>query len=303
MIRTRVLVIEDESALRRMLADGLEQRGHQVLLAHNGADGLQVFEKERPDIVLTDLRMPGKRGLDVLRHIKTIQPEAKVVIMTGYGSEETAIEALRGGAINYLKKPFTFRDLYEVIEKIANLKNREINTECVREETKQVVTGNEIDRVWSVVNQLIICAENICGTEKTQELGLGLYEIIINAIEHGNLAITFEEKCTAIKQNVYESLLRERVSDPIYATRRVTIDYRMIPGELHYTVADEGSGFDWQNTVRSGLSGDPLAPCGRGLFLARIYLDRMEFNQKGNKVHLVTYGKGGQENHEHTAKK
>jgi CheY-like chemotaxis protein/anti-sigma regulatory factor (Ser/Thr protein kinase) len=303
MIKTRVLVIEDESALRSMLADGLEQRGHEVLLAHDGRDGLRVFEKERPDIVLTDLRMPGKRGIEVLRHIKTIQPEAKVVIMTGYGSEETAIEALRGGAINYLKKPFTFRDLYEVIEKIANLKNREVNTEFVHEETKRIVMGNEIDRVWSVVNQLIICAENVCGKKKTEELGLGLYEIIVNAIEHGNLAITFEEKCAAIKHNAYETLLRERVSDPAYSTRQVTIDYRMIPGELHYTVADEGSGFDWQNLVHPDLSRDPLAPCGRGLFLARIYLDRMEFNKKGNEVHLVTYGKGGQENHEHTVKR
>ena len=303
MVKTRVLVIEDESALRSMLADGLEQRGHQVILAHNGTDGLEIFKKERPDIVLTDLCMPGKRGIEVLHHIKTIQPEAKVVIMTGYGSEETAIEALRGGAISYLKKPFTFRDLYKVIEKIANLKNREVNTECVREETKRVVMGNEIDRVWSVVNQLIICAENVCGPEKTQELGLGLYEIIVNAIEHGNLAITFEEKYTAIKHNTYEALLRERVSDPAYATRRVTIDYRMIPGELHYTVTDEGDGFDWQSLVDADLSRDPLAPCGRGLFLARIYLGRIEFNKKGNEVHLVTYGKGGQENHGHTAKR
>ena len=294
MIKARVLVIEDESALRSMLAEGLTRKGHEVFLARDGSDGLQVFEKERPDIVLTDVRMPGKRGIEVLRHIKTIEPEAKVVIMTGDGNEEIAIEALRGGAINYLKKPFTFRDLYEVIEKTANIQDLEINKEFVLEETKRILMGNEIDRVWGVVNQLLICAENVCGKEKTQELGLALYEIIVNAIEHGNLEITFDEKCEAMKHNAYEALLRERISDPVYSPRRVAIDYRMIPGELHSRVADEGSGFDWQDLAYSDPSRNPLVPCGRGLFLARIYLDRVEFNKKGNEVHLVKYGKGGE---------
>jgi CheY-like chemotaxis protein/anti-sigma regulatory factor (Ser/Thr protein kinase) len=303
MIKARVLVIEDESALRRMLAEGLTRMGHEVLLARDGSDGLEVFEKQRPNIVLTDVRMPGKRGIEVLRHIKTIDPEAKVVIMTGYGNEEIATEALRGGAINYLKKPFSFQDLHEVIEKIANIQNLEINKKFVLEETKRIVMANEIDRVWGVVNQLLICAGNVCGKEKIQELGLALYEIIVNAIEHGNLEITFDEKCEAMKHNGYEALLRERIADPVCSARRVVIDYRMIPGELHYCVADEGNGFDWQNLAYSDPSRNPLVPCGRGLFLARIYLDRVEFNRKGNKVHLVKYGKGGEENHERTGKK
>ena len=292
MIKARILVIEDDSALRDVLAEGLRTKGHDVLLAGDGNQGLRVFAEERPDLVLTDLQMPGKKGIEVLRGIKKLEPEANVVVMTGYGSEETAVEALRGGAMNYLKKPVTFQDLDDVLERVATNQNREISREFVFEESKRVVMGNQIDRVWGVVNQLTICAENVCGKEKEQELGLGLYEMIINAIEHGSLGITFEQKCQAIEQNAYEALLRGRMSDPTYSRRRVTIDYRMIPGELHYVVRDEGEGFDWRNLACADPLKGLLTPCGRGILLARIYLDRVEYNEKGNEVHLVKYGNG-----------
>lgn len=282
-------MIEDDSALRDVLAEGLRTRGHHVFLAGDGDEGLRIFGKEKPEVVLTDLQMPGKKGIEVLRRIKRIEPEAKVIVMTGYGSEETAIEALRGGAINYLKKPVTLRDLYRVLEKIATTQTREINKELVLKETKRIVMGNQIDRVWGVVNQLLICAENVCGKEKIHELGLGLYEMIMNAIEHGTLEITFEEKCQTMQQDTYEELLRERMSNPAYSQRRVIIDYRMIPGELHYVVKDEGGGFDWRNLAYLDPSKSLLTPCGRGILLARIYLDRVEYNEKGNEVRLVKY--------------
>ena len=300
MIKARILVIEDEAELRAVLAEGLRMKGHAVLLAPDGREGIRVFKREKPDIVLTDVQMPDQRGIDVLGQIKTIEPEAKVVIMTGYGSEETAIEALRGGAVNYLKKPFTLMDVCEVVEKIASIQTREINREFLWEETKKIVMDNQIDKVWGVVNQLLVNAERICGKEKTKELGLGLYEIILNAIEHGSLEITFEEKCGAIETNRYEDLLRERLANPVYSGRRVTIDYRMLPGALHYWVRDEGRGFDWRSLVDPDPSKGLLTPCGRGILLARIYLDRVEFNEQGNEVHLVKYGKREGGSHEGT---
>lgn len=290
MIKARILVIEDESAIGDVLVEGLRRKGHDVFFARDGIEGLNIFEKEKPDIVLTDVKMPGKKGIEVLSQIKEIEPEAKVIVMTGYGSEETGIEALRGGIVNYLKKPVTLWELCEVIEKVVGVQYREINKIFVLEESKRIVMDNQIDKIWGVINQLLICAENICGKEKIQELGLGLYEIILNAIEHGSLEITFEEKFQALEKNTYEDLLRERLSNPAFSHRRVTIDYQMIPGELHYVIKDEGKGFNWLNLPCDDPYNNLLNPCGRGIFLARIYLDRVEFNEKGNEVHLVKYG-------------
>lgn len=290
MVPAKILVIEEESVIRAALSEELKSRGHDVLLARSGIEGLEILEKEKPDIVLTDVQTPGKRGINVLHQIKVIEPEAKVVVMTGPGSDKKVVEALRDGAIDYLKKPVDFRDLYEVVRKFASVETREVNREFVLEESKRIVMRNQIDKVWGVVNQLLMCAENVCGRAKTQELELSLYEILINAIEHGSLEITFEEKCQAIENNTYDALLGERLANPAYSQRRVTIDYRMIPGELHYLVKDEGKGFDWRSLPCPDPSTSLLVPCGRGIFLARIYLDRVEFNEKGNEVHLVKYG-------------
>lgn len=179
---------------------------------------------------------------------------------------------------------------------------RQVNKEFVLEESKRIVMGAQLDKIWGVVNQLLIGAENICGKAKIQELGLGLYEIVMNAIEHGSLEITYEEKCQAIESNTYEELFRERRSNPVYSQRRVIIDYHMVPGELHYVIQDEGSGFDWRNPPCPDPLDSVFTPCGRGLFLARLYLDRVEFNEKGNEVHLVKYGSTDGGRHENTAR-
>ncbi len=290
MNTARILVIEDESAVREVLREGLTQVGHEVLVARDGVEGLQVFERKRPHIVLADVQMPGMEGIEVLHKIKAVDPAARVVIMTGYGSEETAIEALRGGAINYLKKPVILRELYRIVDKAMGLQTQHMSGEFVLEESKRIVIKNAIDKIWGVVNQLLINSENVCTRARIQEIGLGLYEMILNAIEHGNLGITFEEKCRAIKQNTYEELLKERLSDPAYAARRVTIECRMTQRQLDFAIKDEGEGFNWRDPSCPDWPGDLLNPCGRGILLARMYLDRVEFNEKGNEVYLVKYG-------------
>ena len=302
MIRARILMIKAESSIGAFFLEGLRKRGHAVSFARDGVEGLRVFESNRPDVVLADVQIGESKGLEVLRQIRRIAPETKIILMTEDGTEGKAIEGLRGGTVSYLKKPVTLWELCEVIEKLVGIRHSEIDNRSVLEESKRIVMDNQIDKIWGVVNQLLICAENVCGKGELHELGLGLYEIIINAIEHGSLEITFEEKCEAIGKDAYEDLLRKRLSNPIYSERRVTIEYRMIPGELHYVIKDEGKGFNWRSLPCSDPVKNLLNPCGRGIFLARVYLDRVEFNEKGNEVHLVKYGNVDGGNHGSTAK-
>jgi DNA-binding NtrC family response regulator len=101
-----VLIIDDESRLRGLLRVVLSQAGHTIIEAGTGADGVAAFEAHRPDLVLTDVSMPGMDGIAVLERIKAIDPRAPVVVMTGEGNTDLAIRAMARGASEYLVKPF-----------------------------------------------------------------------------------------------------------------------------------------------------------------------------------------------------
>ncbi len=104
---TKVLVIDDEESIRKMMRMSLEMDGYEVLTAANGEAGLEVFDKEKPPIVLLDVRMPGMDGLDVLDAIKSRAPDTEVIVVTGHGDMTTAVECLRREASNFLTKPLS----------------------------------------------------------------------------------------------------------------------------------------------------------------------------------------------------
>jgi PAS domain S-box-containing protein len=99
------MLIDDEEAILRVLSMSLKSDGYEVLTATNGEIGLQIFEQEKPDVVLTDIKMPQMDGLEVLRQIKKCNPDTEVIIITGHGDIESAIEALQCGASDFIQKP------------------------------------------------------------------------------------------------------------------------------------------------------------------------------------------------------
>jgi two-component system NtrC family sensor kinase len=101
----KILLIDDEEPILRVLARSLKSDGYNVVTAQNGDEGIKTFIKESPQIILTDIKMPGIDGLEVLRRIKDIQPEAEVIIITGHGDIDSAIESLQYGASDFINKP------------------------------------------------------------------------------------------------------------------------------------------------------------------------------------------------------
>ncbi len=106
-----VLVVEDDPVLRGRLALALRERGYETREAATGDDALRQARQETPEYVLVDLRMPGVSGLDVVREVKALDPTTVVVVLTGYGSIATAVEAVRLGAAHYLTKPADVDDV------------------------------------------------------------------------------------------------------------------------------------------------------------------------------------------------
>lgn len=106
-----VLVVDDDATFRARLVRAFESRGMEALGAENGEAALELARRESPELAVVDLRMPGLSGLDVVRELKAIDPMTNVVVLTGYGSIATALEAVRLGATHYLTKPADVDDL------------------------------------------------------------------------------------------------------------------------------------------------------------------------------------------------
>lgn len=107
----KILVIDDEKPTLTMFQLFLHAYGYEVFTADSGAEGLQLFEKENPAIVFTDVKMPGMDGLSVLKKIKNITPTVEVIVITGHGDRALAKEALNNDATFFINKPIKKEDL------------------------------------------------------------------------------------------------------------------------------------------------------------------------------------------------
>jgi DNA-binding NtrC family response regulator len=142
--RGKVLIVDDDESMRIGCAQTLEASGFTVALAASGEEALQTASRESFDVALLDLRMPGLPGLDVLRLLKQESPNMAVIVITGYATIESAVEAIQRGAYNYLPKPFTPEALTALVRKAAAAGRRTIEEACVQQELERQMLSNEL---------------------------------------------------------------------------------------------------------------------------------------------------------------
>jgi two-component system response regulator AtoC len=111
-----ILIIDDQKLIRDSLKSVLKKEAYRVLTAENGERGLFYFEKDLVDLVLLDIRLPDMNGIDILKRIKAINDDAIVIMMTGYGTIENAVLAMKHGAFDYVNKPFKANNILTIIK-------------------------------------------------------------------------------------------------------------------------------------------------------------------------------------------
>ncbi len=116
-----ILIVDDEKSIRYSLKRMMEGK-YSILTAQNGKEALEQVKEGSPDLIIMDIKMPGRNGIDVLREIKSIDPKSLVIIMTAYGTTETAIEAMKYGAFDYILKPFPIPQMKGLVEKALSLR-------------------------------------------------------------------------------------------------------------------------------------------------------------------------------------
>ncbi|MCH8333794.1 response regulator, partial [Candidatus Sumerlaeota bacterium] len=136
MIDRCVLIIDDEKRITDSLTDLLAAENFSVQAANSGADGIAILEQRSFPVVVTDLRMQGLDGLNVIRHIHEHQPKTLVIVITGYASTESAIEALHYQAFDYIQKPFDFSHLKASIDRAFH----KLEVDQLREDTAAMIT-------------------------------------------------------------------------------------------------------------------------------------------------------------------
>ncbi len=122
----RVLIIEDDEEMRSLLKDFFAEEGFETDSISNGFESLGILTQKIFDLVITDIRMPGLTGLDILPRIKKIQPEVAIVVITAFGTEEVRRKAFERGANAYLEKPIHFQELRGLIHDVILAKEKRV---------------------------------------------------------------------------------------------------------------------------------------------------------------------------------
>jgi DNA-binding NtrC family response regulator len=129
----KILIIDDDSSFRRVLEYNLQEEGYEVYSVASGSEGLKVFDEYYPALVITDLKMPGVDGFRVLRKIKELSPDTLVMIITAFGAVDTAVEAMKLGAYDYITKPFNRDELKLVVRKALQVSSLSLENRQLKE--------------------------------------------------------------------------------------------------------------------------------------------------------------------------
>ncbi len=140
----RILIVDDEASQRELVAGFLKKQGHEVLLADGGAEALTRVKETRVDLVLSDFKMPGMSGLEVLRGVKAVNPEIPFILVTAYGTVETAVQAMKEGAADYLTKPL---DLEELLLRIGRVSEQVRLQSAVRDLQARLVERHRLEGI------------------------------------------------------------------------------------------------------------------------------------------------------------
>ena len=289
---SRVLVVDD-SEVDRSLVGGLLQEDLEVEIAYatDGEDALRQVEEALPDLVLTDLVMPGTDGLALVAELKEKHPFVPVILVTSKGSEEIAVRALKVGAASYVPKHSLAEELVETVEMalsaVAQRRGRSELMKAMRRSETVFEIGNDRSLFTPLISYLqeAIAALGVLDEGERTRVGVALEEALVNASEHGNLGLD-----STLRQDDragYLDLVQERRQTSPYSDRRIFVEAALTVEEARIVIRDEGEGFDWHDLPDPTDPQNLLKVSGRGVMLMRTFMDEVSFNEAGNEVTMV----------------
>ncbi len=291
--RNKILLVEDEPENMIILSTFLREANYDVTEAPNGQEAFDVLQGGKAfDLIVTDRRMPHMDGLTLAKKVKADARFAKipVIMQTGDHSQDAITEGIKAGVFYYLTKPYEEETLLAIVRSAIQKQKQTASFEQrmtrQRDALGTFVQGEfEVQTPEQAQNVALLLA----GVYKRPELAVtGLYELILNGIEHGNLGLGYDAKGRLLSDGTYDQEIARRLQLPENAAKKVTISFSQKGKEIEVTVKDQGPGFDWRPFMEIEPS---RATNGNGRGIAKanlISFDSLQYIDKGNAVKVVS---------------
>ena len=193
MVSEPVLIVDDEVEMRIAMSETLKHCGYPVEISHNAIDAIKKFKQNNYSLVITDMTMPKRSGLELLKDIKSIAPAKPVIMATAYGTVETAVEAMKHGAFDYIKKPINFDSFQFIVQQALNYEGMtgsvSIDVERKKSNLKPIDLSKEIVTENQTMQSLLKVARNVAKSKSTMliqsESGTGK-ELLASYIHHNS---------------------------------------------------------------------------------------------------------------------
>lgn len=296
MVETTILVADRDAANRQSIATTLEREGYRVVLVEDEGEALAQLKRlpSHFDVVILQ-RCPEcvADGLDVLNKIKAhpILKLVPVIMQAESRDERDMTESLRAGAHYYLTKPVEDELLLAVVKTAvtdhANYRSLQTQVEHCEGRLAHMQAGHFQIRT---LEEAALLGKLLASAYPDADLVVvGITELLINAIEHGNLEIGYQKKSDLIAAEGWLDEIERRQRSAPYASRYVDVMFQRSPGEIRLNIKDQGCGFDWQRYLE--IHPDRVYDShGRGIAIAKqVSFDELDYLGEGNEVEAVNY--------------
>ncbi|MCP4106761.1 MAG: response regulator [Desulfobacteraceae bacterium] len=292
-MRPTLLVADDEKFILELITAYLDEENYKFVTAENGIEAWNLLEKSPDDFdaVILDRMMPGMNGMEVLAKMKAHKflKKVPVIFQTGMIKDSDILEGLDAGVDYYITKPFNSSILVAVIKTaLSNYFGYRSMWENIKQTTNALAlmkSGCFEFQTLEEARMLTSMLSSLC--PEPDRASTGLWELLLNAVEHGNLGITYEEKKDLMEKDEWKTEVERRMLLSENTSKKVVIKFESLEDDIRFLIRDQGQGFDWHPFME--LSSErAFDPNGRGIHMARLLsFDQIKYIGEGNEVMAV----------------
>ena len=285
----KILIVEDDPMNSILMSDFLQEEKCIPLTATDGESGLAILEANQDvSAVILDWIMPKMNGLEMLKRIKQTKKfsDIPIIMQTGKSDKESIVEGIAAGAYYYLTKPYDLHVLSTILKRaIKEFENHKIIIEQIREKDTAIggfLTSGVIR--FKTPEEALNISSWFSKFTQDKKTAIGLSELLINAVEHGNLGIGYDKKEEFLMDDILEQEINRRLREQQNLDKYVSISFEKSESNLKINIEDMGRGFDFNKYLKI----DPERVFdlhGRGIAMANMsFINGIQFMGTGNKV-------------------